>query len=91
MEFDVVEEKGYGSSNVTGLTGVSVPGINMQQTVTIIDATHIVGVLMPITRITKTEEKGRDQGMEAWSRRPGPTVPAQPQAIALTVLHMETP
>lgn len=90
MEFDVVEEKGYGGSNVTGLTGVSVPGISMQQTVTLIDATHSRGSL-PITRITKTEEKGRDQGMEAWSRRPDPTVPAQPQAIALTVLHMETP
>lgn len=79
------------AANVTGLTGVSAQGSTHAAVGNHYRCyPHSRGSL-PITRITKTEEKGRDQDMGAWSRRPGPTVPAQPQAIAPTVLHMETP
>lgn len=63
----LLRRKGYGGSNVTGLTGVSVPGINMQQTVTIIDATLIVGVLCQLPELPK--QKKREE-TKAWKHGP---------------------
>ena len=60
------------AANVTGLTGVSVPGLNMQQTVTIIDATHIVGFLCQLPELPK--QKKREE-TKAWKH--GPEVQAQ--------------
>ena len=40
-------------ANVTGPTGVPVQAVNMQQTVTIIDATHMVGVFYQLPELPK--------------------------------------
>ena len=46
-------EKGMELANVTGPTGVPVQAVNMQQTVTIIDATHMVGVFYQLPELPK--------------------------------------
>lgn len=55
---------------------------NMQQTITIIDAMHVMGVLYAITsRITRTVRVGERMRDREHSQRLGLTVLALPQAM----------